>query len=220
MEEERELTGRSLLGWRPATTRKGGLQQGIAGSGSPRMPVAAYREGHHQLSSTPPCRQSCATTSFCRPRSSSLTRSSPTLLAPTGHQEYGCSSGPPSPWPARAATARSASMADEQQATCHISAKLFYVSSPLASNGKNSQPEEQLHGEIILKEMHAFKPWRWRTIRHVKLAANRMVAGSGISQRCQGGCVCQLPMEANSSISRRRPPARHRRLPYCAAASS
>jgi hypothetical protein len=44
-------------------------------------------------------------------------------------------------------------MADEQQATCHISAKLFYVSSPLASNGKNNHPEEQLHEENHLNSL-------------------------------------------------------------------
>jgi hypothetical protein len=84
-------------------------------------------------------------------------------------------------------------MADEQQAMDHISAKLFYVSSQLASNKKNSQPEERLHGEFLLKEMHAYKPWRWRTIKHAKLAANRMVAGSGISRRWSGRSPAAAP---------------------------
>jgi hypothetical protein len=92
-------------------------------------------------------------------------------------------------------------MEDEQQATYHISAKSFYVSSQLSNNKKNSQLEERLHGEFLLKEMHAYKPMRWRTIRHVKLAANRMVASSGISRRCQEGCRWRLPMETNSNIS-------------------
>jgi hypothetical protein len=126
-----------------------------------------------------------------------------TLLVLTGHREYGCSSVPPCPWPAQPATAGSESVANEQQATYHISAKLFYVSSQLSSNKKNSQPEEWLHGEFLLKEMHVYKPWRWRTIRHAKLAANRMVAVSGISQRCQEGCRWRVAMETNSSISRK-----------------
>lgn len=44
-----------------------------------------------------------------------------TLLVLTGHREYGCSSVPPCPWPAQPATAGSESVANEQQATYHIS---------------------------------------------------------------------------------------------------